>query len=187
MYGILWLFSNRFIVKTKKYDKPEPSTSHKKRVDSEVESSSEATENSGTESEEISNPKPRNCKRKKISRYYCKQWELQYKWIKKDEETKRPICIACKQLLVNQKTHIIRHGSTKKHIENYKKAIESEKMQLTSFLPQNNSHSVNVAVAEIKLVLRMIINNQSYRSMDKLAKFNSSIYPDSSIAKLVCI
>lgn len=59
-------------------------------------------------------------------------------------------------------------------------------MQLLDFFPQpSTSLQQNVAIAEIKLVVRMIIKNQSFKTMDKIAKFHSSIYPDSSIAKSV--
>lgn len=128
------------------------------------------------------------CKRQKFSRSYCNEWEVQFKWVKLDEETKRPICIVCKQLLINQKTHLARHVETKKHIDHLYKAKDTEHMQIDKFvLKQNLELKHNVAIAEIKLVIRMILKNQSFRSMDNITKLHTSIYPDSSIAKSVRI
>ncbi|XP_075151425.1 uncharacterized protein LOC142225522 [Haematobia irritans] len=59
-------------------------------------------------------------------------------------------------------------------------------MQIVNFLPQPcHAFERNVATAEIKLVIRMIMKNQSFNSMDKLSKFHCSIYLDSAIAKSV--
>lgn len=67
-----------------------------------------------------------------------------------------------------------------------KRCTEISKIQLTDFLPKGNTEfRQNVATAEIKLVLRMLDTNQSFKSMDSIAKFNSSIFPDSKIAKSV--
>lgn len=77
---------------------------------------------------------------------------------------------------------------TKKHIDHLYKAKDTEHMQIDKFvLKQNLELKHNVAIAEIKLVIRMILKNQSFRSMDNIIKLHTSIYPDSSIAKSVRI
>lgn len=137
-------------------------------------------------SDESNSPQKKKNKRLSKNRLYHKSWEMQYKWLKQDHQTKRAICNACKQLLVCQKNHLDRHEKTSKHIENFKAASEATTIPITSFLPERTTHiKLRVAIAEIKLVLRMITNNHSFKSMDKLTQFNSSIYPDSQIAKSV--
>lgn len=90
-----------------------------KGLDSLLQTSSSESADLDSELEELAKCKEINSsKRQKIYRNYCKEWEIHYKWIKQDAETKRPICIACKQLLINQKTHLARHAGTKKHIDN---------------------------------------------------------------------
>lgn len=115
-------------------------------------------------------------------RKYSNEWEKEYKWVKLDLETKKPKCVVCNQLLNCQKSHLERHSKTSKHV------YEANTMQLEIFLPTRSTNfRKNVAIAEIKLVLRTINCNQSFYSMDKLAKFNSKIYPDSAVAKSVGI
>lgn len=156
-----------------------------KEYDTTNEKSTESEDTLDSESENCENPTC-SSKRRYVTRFYSKEWELQYKWLKQDEETKRPFCIACKQLLVNQKNHLYRHSETKKHIANLKQASENSKIQLSEFLPNRNTNfRKNVAVAEIKIVLRAISKNQSFKSMDGISKFNSLIFPDSNIAKSV--
>lgn len=148
---------------------------------------SESEDTLDSESEYSDNPTC-SSKRRNVSRYYSKEWELQYNWLKQDEDTKRPFCIACKQLLINQRNHLHRHAETKKHISNLKQASESSNIQLIDFFPNRNTNlRKNVAIAEIKLVLRAISKNHSFKSMDGMSKFNSSIFPDSNIAKAVSI
>lgn len=101
-------------------------------------------------------------------------------------DTKRPMCVAWKQLLFPQKTHLDRHQKTTKHLDNNKAAAENATIQLKEFLPTRQTNLMKrVAKAEIKMVLRMISHNHSYRSMDSLAEFNSDIFSDSAIAKSV--
>lgn len=150
---------------------------------------SESDNANDSEMETITDSQPTSSsKRLKVCRKYSKYWELVYRWIKQDPKSKRPKCTACDQILVNQKAHIVRHASTKKHISNLKLEAEIKKLQIRDFLPnQICQFRKNVAIAEIKLVMRTISANQSFHSMDKLAKFNSIIYPDSKIAQMVCI
>lgn len=96
------------------------------------------------------------------------------------------LVVVCKQLLANQINHLVRHTETKKHIANITHASENKILQLSEFLPkQSTDFRKNVAIAEIKLVLRMIIKNKSFKSMDGICKFNSLIFPISNIAKSV--
>lgn len=176
----------RFVVRTTSAsDHNVPSTQNQTAC--EINSDSLSDESS-SKSPECADPISRSSKRRKLCRTYCKDWEILFKWIKLDEDTQRPVCVACKQILICQKTHLIRHSRTKKHIDNLKKASVTEKIQIDKFLPKKCTElQQKVAIAEIKLVINMISKNQSFKSMDNLAKFHSSIYPDSLIAKSVCI
>ncbi|XP_058983863.1 protein FAM200C-like isoform X1 [Musca domestica] len=181
---------DRFIVRSKrKADDESPNKARLtlgKGADTIIETSSESEKNTESESENDEEPSC-SSKKRNISRYYSKEWEMQYRWLKQDGETKRPLCIVCKQLLSNQKNHLRRHAETKKHLSNITKTSENAKIQLTDYLPHRNTDlRKHVAIAEIKLVLRAITKNQSFNSMDGLGKFNSMIFPDSNIAKLVC-
>ncbi|XP_058980251.1 uncharacterized protein LOC101897717 isoform X3 [Musca domestica] len=180
---------DRFIVRSKrKADDESPNKARLtlgKGADTIIETSSESEKNTESESENDEEPSC-SSKKRNISRYYSKEWEMQYRWLKQDGETKRPLCIVCKQLLSNQKNHLRRHAETKKHLSNITKTSENAKIQLTDYLPHRNTDlRKHVAIAEIKLVLRAITKNQSFNSMDGLGKFNSMIFPDSNIAKLV--
>lgn len=180
----------RFIVRTKKVPENEiPSTDRalERNLQALLETSSESDGALDSEAEELENKKSTSAaKRQKICRKYDKEWEVQYKWLQKDSETNRAYCISCKQLLLNQKNHLDRHQKTRKHIANTKQKCENAKIQLKDFLPKRNTQfRQNVAVAEIKLVMRMLKSNHSFKSMENIAKFNANIYPDSQIAKSV--